>query len=107
MKNGKIRDTQLATLIAEELDFVLSSAQDSRLAELTITGVEPKAGAGHFIIYVAPNDDSQSFASATEVKAILQRASGFLRYELSSLLNLKRMPELSFMPDPLYPWGVK
>lgn len=106
MKNGEIRDEQLARLVAEELDYVLSSASDPRLAELTVTGVTPKAGGGHFIVYVAPQEGACGFSSITEMKSALKRASSFLRYELGGALNLKRTPDLTVIPDPFYsyPW---
>jgi ribosome-binding factor A len=101
MKKGEIRDSQLATMIAEELDYVLSSANDRRLSNLMVTGVQPKPGGGHFIVYVAPSEDSDRAYSVSEMKAVLKGAAGFLRSELASLLNLKRVPDLTFVPDPL------
>lgn len=101
MKKGEIRDTQLASLIAEELDYVFSSANDSRLAELTITGVETKSRGGHFVVYVAPQEGSKLFTSEAEISSVLKKASGFLRSELSKLLNLKRTPDLTFIVSPL------
>lgn len=102
MKNGSIRDLQLATIIAEELEFILSSANDFRLRELRVTGVIPKAGGKHFIAYVAPEECSRDFGSALEMKIALKKATKFIRYELCDSLNLKRAPELTLMPDPLH-----
>lgn len=104
MKKGEIRDTQLANLIAEELDYVLSSANDPRLGDLIVTSVIPKTGGGHFIVYVAAQKQMGGFNSATEMKAVLKKAAGFIRYELTEVLNLKRAPELTFIPDLLSPY---
>ena len=108
MNKGKIRDTQLASLIADELDYLLGSANDPRLTELKVTGVMPKAGAGHFTVYVVPYSGNAGFSSAREMQAALKKAAGFLRYELAGLLNLKRTPDLTLIPDPLhsYSWGT-
>ncbi len=102
MKKGEIRDAQLANLIAEELDYALSSANDPRLAELIVTRVIPKPGGGHFIVYVAPHEGVGSCNSHAEMKQLLAKASSYLRSELSSVLNLKRSPDLTIEPDPLY-----
>ncbi len=102
MTKGRIRDSQLANLIAEELEYVLSSANDPRLAELTVTAVEPKPGGGHFVVYVAPQQGCDTFYSSSEIKKVLQKANGFLRSELTELLNLKRSPDLTIIPDPLH-----
>jgi ribosome-binding factor A len=105
MKNGDIRDLQLATLIAEELESALYTAHDQRLSELTITRVEPAKGGRHFIIYVVPEEESSSFRSADDIKYLLARASKYLRSALAAAMNLKRTPELTFMLDPLYSFG--
>jgi ribosome-binding factor A len=100
MKKGEIRDNQLANLIADELSYVLGTAGDSRLAELTVTNIEAKPGGKHFVVYVAPDEGSSAFSSIEEMKEALKKASGFIRSELAQTLNLKRAPELTFMPDP-------
>jgi ribosome-binding factor A len=97
MRKGDIRDTQLASLIAEELDYLLSSANDPRLAELVVRAVSPKAGGGHFIVYVGPSEGQCLATSSHELKEVLKRATGFLRSELADLLNLKRTPDLTFV----------
>jgi len=100
MKKGKIRDVQLATLIAEELELVLATANDPLLSELTVTRVEPEKGGSRFIVFLAPAEDLGYFRSLHEIEAVLKRASGFLRSELGEALNLKRTPNLSLVADP-------
>lgn len=101
MKRGEIRDTQIANLIYEELGYVLSSANDRRLSELTVTRVLPGGGGSHYIVHVRPCEGS-TLASAGEIKEALKAAAGFLRAELATAINLKRTPELTIMPDPLW-----
>ena len=102
MNRGKVRDEQLANLIAEELEFVLNSARDPRLSELQITAIEPGPGGKHFLILVAPNENANTCFSAEEIKLVLKRATPFFRYELAQLLNLKKAPDLTFIIDPLF-----
>lgn len=101
MGRGEVRDIQLSSVIAEELGLILCGANDERLSELAITGVQPGKGGGHFTVLVAPSEGSQAFGSAREIKELLDKAASFLRAELSTVLNLKRSPELTFMVDPL------
>jgi ribosome-binding factor A len=109
MKKGEIRDTQLANLVASEVEYILGSAGDARLAELIVTAVEPKSNGRHFVVCVAPDEEPAPFASVEELKELLKKASGYIRSELAEALNLKRTPELTIMPDPTYtgPWGRK
>ena len=102
MTRGEIRDTQIASLISEELEYVLSGADDQRLGELTVTAVEPGKGGSHYIVHLTPAEGSVSLRSAAEVEAILKAAAPYIRSELASAMQLKRMPQLTLMLDPLY-----
>jgi ribosome-binding factor A len=108
MAKGKIRDQQLARLVGEELDLVLAAASDQRLSSLGVTQVACGAGASHYVVCLAPVDGASPFESVEELRALLEHVSGFLRSQLASALNLKRSPQLSLLPDPLYvlaKWG--
>ncbi len=101
MKNGEVRDTQLTNLIAEELEFLLGTARDPRLADLVIKAIDAKPGGKHFVIYVAPAEGLAPFQSAAEMQAFLKKAAGYLRFELANSLNLKRAPDLTILPYPM------
>jgi ribosome-binding factor A len=101
MKKGEIRDFQLAQLIAEELGFILDSAHDAELSQLSVAGVEPGGGAGHYVIRIRPSAGGRAW-SPREIKTVLDRAGGYLKSQLVLSLNLKRAPQVTFMPDPLY-----
>ncbi len=101
MKKGEIRDFQLAQLIGEELGFILDSAHDAELSQLSVAGVEPGGGAGHYVIRIRPASGGRPWTSR-EIKAVLDRAGGYLKSQLVLSLNLKRAPQVTFMPDPLY-----
>lgn len=100
MKRDLIRDTQLANVIAEEVGYLLHSARDSRLTELVVARVDAKPGGRHFVVYLACERDIAPFRSREEMKQVLKRAVGYLRSELALSLHLKRIPDITLLPDP-------
>ena len=103
VSKGEIRDSQLASMVAEEMRCLLAAAEDPRLQALTVTSVSSEHGGKHFIVCLAPDPDSEEFYRAEEIKRVLKAAHGFLRSELAEALNFKRSPDFTFMVDPLYP----
>lgn len=104
MGTDPIRDEQIAQLILRELNLILDSANDWRLGLLKIVAVIPTAGGAHYTVMFAPaegwsaEDDPNTWDG--EPQELLQRARGYLRSELMESLNLRRMPELTFIPVP-------
>ena len=103
-----IRDAQIAHGLQQELNLILGSADDWRLGQLTIVRVEATPGGAHYTAFYGPfggsdpaQDQSEAIAEAGE---LLGRAKGYLRSELASSLNLRRMPDLTFVPD-VHTWG--
>ena len=96
MKQTNARDTQLSHIIAEEVAFLLSTAGDPRLSQLIVTQVETKKGGRAYTIYLSPPLESASQFSRSETQASLEKAGGYLRGEVHSMLNLKRSPSLIF-----------
>ncbi len=108
MSKEGFRDEQISHLIADELDIVFSGAADEELSELQVSRVEHAQGGSHFLVLVEPRDGSTSFNSAADIKRVLHRADKYLRWDLTSALNMKRSPQISIQPDPLYvmaKWG--
>ncbi len=100
MKRGDIRDIQLASRIAEELDLILCSAEDARLSQLAVSRVEPGAGGAHFIAYLALGGAMEQQVVPREINGVLDKAASFLRAELCLALDLKRAPQITFMLEP-------
>ena len=65
--------------------------------------MKPPPGGRHFVILFGPaatSDEKERAVGPDQMGKWLARAQGYLRSELAATLNLKRMPELSFVPEP-------
>ncbi|HEX6384367.1 MAG TPA: 30S ribosome-binding factor RbfA [Anaerolineae bacterium] len=86
---------------ADQIQLILSDLfhrhlGDPRLQDLTITNVMIDRELEHADIYVnALGDESRQ----KEVMTALQKASGFLRHELSNRIRLRVVPQLHFHWD--------
>ena len=82
---------ELAGLIQHEL-------RDPRLGMVSVTGVQVSRDMGHArVYYTVLNADSSE--EAVEVTEVLNRASGFLRSELSRDSSMRSVPQLRFYFD--------
>jgi ribosome-binding factor A len=91
------RQKRLSELLKEELGtLLLREAQDPRLAGVVVTGVEVSPDLGHARVYVSSLGDP---TEKTEALDALDHASGFLRHQIASRLELRRVPTLSFHFD--------
>jgi ribosome-binding factor A len=91
------RQEKLGELIAVELsDLLRTRVKDPRVGFVSITRVEVSGDYRHAKIYtsVMGSKDEQNGT----VRA-LQHASGFLRHELASRLDLRYTPEIVFRLD--------
>lgn len=91
------RQEKLAELIASELSELLRTrVKDPRVGFVSITRVEVSGDYRHAKVYasVMGNKDEQ----IGTMKA-LQHATGFLRHELASRLDLRHTPEIVFKLD--------
>ena len=89
---GRINDE-----IRAELSEILRSAKDPRVSQamVTITHVDTTSDLRYARIYVTALDRT----GEKDLMRGLKSASGFLRRELGSRLNLRYTPELQFMSD--------
>jgi ribosome-binding factor A len=95
MGNVKQKRTaeQIRVLLSE---LLLHVVDDPRLHSVTITNVNIDREYQHADVYVnALAYDSRE----QEVMEALQKAQGFLRYELSKRLHLRRLPSMHFHWD--------
>lgn len=84
--------------IQRELSALFRQVKDPRIAEtgmVSIVRVDTTADLRYAKIYVSVLDQAQE----KDVFRGLKSASGFLRRELSAALQLRRTPELQFIPD--------
>jgi ribosome-binding factor A len=92
------RTERLNSVIQQEISqLLLEQVNDPRLTSLiSITKVSTSADLRHTKVFIS------TFGENVDKKEILKgfiAASGFLRYQLASRLQLKHMPELSFHFD--------
>lgn len=78
---------ELAELIGFELD-------DPRLASVNVTSAEvsPDMRHAHVKVAIAEGDEKKSLAA-------LEHAKSYLKHELATRLNLRRVPDLHFAAD--------
>jgi ribosome-binding factor A len=80
----------------ELTEVVRGEARDPRLASVTITAVRVAPDLTFARVYIAPTADA---SVNTETLAGLSAAAPFLRRELGTRLQVRRIPELHFQLD--------
>jgi ribosome-binding factor A len=79
--------------LVEIIGFELS---DPRLISVDVTEVTVSPDSRHATVKVSLHDDESEQQQAL---AALEHAKHYLRHELASRLNLRKIPELHFEPD--------
>jgi len=104
MKSFKRAD-RVADLIKMEIaDLLLKQVRDPRIGSVTITGVKVTDDLKTARVYFVELGKDEC---RPEVKAGLDKATGFLRKQLGSRLQLRLVPELQFSYDPSFAYGDK
>ena len=98
------RPLRVAGLLKREITMVLrNKINDPRLHRLIVTDVEVSRGCSHAKIYISvPVQEDKR-----EILKAVNGATGFIRNNLSSSLELKFMPKLSFKIDNSYERGKR
>ena len=86
---GDQMQRELALLIQTEI-------KDPRVGMVTVTAVEVSKEYERASVYITTLGDEKV---SEESLAVLNQASGFLRKQLGKRLSLRRIPQLSFIPD--------
>jgi ribosome-binding factor A len=83
--------------VKEELIEIIGfELEDPRLLDVDVTGVQVSPDSRHASVRVALHGSEHERNQAI---AALEHASGYLRRELASRLQMRRVPELHFEPD--------
>ncbi|MGA3073197.1 MAG: 30S ribosome-binding factor RbfA [Bryobacteraceae bacterium] len=91
------RSRRVSVAVREELSEIVGfELSDPRLALVDVTDVTVSPDSRHAIVKVALGGDEHEQHQAM---AALEHARNYLRHELASRLNLRRIPELHFEPD--------
>jgi ribosome-binding factor A len=99
------RPIRVGELIQAELaDLLLRELKDPRLRLATVSHVEMSSDLRHARVYIS------RIGNAEDQQATLagfQRATGFIRSQLSKRLNLRFIPQLTFELDTAIAYGVR
>jgi len=91
------RSQRVSTAVREELSEIIGfELSDPRLAIVDVTDVTVSPDSRHALVKVSLGGDEQE---QNQALAALDRARHYLRHELASRLNLRKVPELHFEPD--------
>ncbi|MEO8597156.1 MAG: 30S ribosome-binding factor RbfA [Candidatus Solibacter sp.] len=91
------RILKVSEAVKEELSEIVGfEMEDPRLAEVDVTDVLVSPDSRHASVRVAVRGDERQVKKVLEA---LEHASGFLRRELASRLQLRYVPELHFAHD--------
>ena len=86
---GEQLQRELAILIQQEV-------KDPRVGMITVAGAEVSKDFAHAKIFVTALNEEQAHKETIDA---LQRAAGFLQYELGKRLKLRTIPRLKFVYD--------
>ena len=104
MSSFKRADRVADLLKIEIADLLLKQVRDPRIGSVTITGVKVTDDLRTAkVFFVEMGKDTCS----ADLHAGLQKATGFLRRELSRRLQLRHVPEILFVYDPSFAYGSR
>ncbi|MCD6118262.1 30S ribosome-binding factor RbfA [bacterium] len=86
------------------VEIILSKMRDSRVKNVTVMGVEISPEFDYAKVFVSIIGDKKTKKTVLKV---LEKASGFLRSELSNLIEIRRMPKLRFVLDDTIEHSIK
>ena len=94
---GASRSRKVGSVVHRELSAILQNKiADPRIGRVTITEVVMSRDLKYAKVYVTSSDSSDRLqATLTN----LNRAKSFIRHQLSSALNMKFTPRVSFLED--------
>ena len=100
---AKYRQGRINEEIQKEMTVILRKVKDPRVSDafISVTAADCTADLKYAkIYYSAMGGDKKEIAKG------LKAATGFIRRELASSLNLRMTPELTFVPDDSVAYGA-
>lgn len=99
-----IKTMRIASNIVKELSYILAyEVKDNDIKFVTVTDCKLAPDLSYAKIYITVLDDSKKEST---LKA-LKEASGFIRKELASRVEMRHTPELEFVYDESIAYGKK
>ena len=106
MPNKQFRVDRLAGEIQREVDdILLKRVRDPRVKGITITGVDVTGDLQQATIYYSLLSDLAS--DGEKAQAALDKATGLIRSELGSRLNIFKTPAIKFERDKSIAYGSR
>jgi ribosome-binding factor A len=100
---GFKRADRVSDLVKAEItDILLRQVRDPRVQNVTITDVKMSDDLRQAKIYFVPMGSDNG---TDEVKEGLKRATGFLKRELGKRLQLRYVPDVTFIYDASFDYG--
>lgn len=91
------RVQRMSDLIQRELtSLLLREARDPRMKLASVSSVELSRDLGHATVRISYLGDDDGRDECIEA---IRKASGFFRSSLAPRLKIRRVPELTFVPD--------
>jgi len=91
-----MRHQRLSDLIRRQLaDLFIKAVYDPRLKRVTVTRVQMSPDLKQANVFYTIFDNDQS----AEVQKTLEKSTGYFRYQLAQLLDLKYIPKIRFLYD--------
>ena len=100
--NFKRADRVAELIMAEMADIIFRQVKDPRVDGVTITAVKVSDDLRNAKIYFVEMGKDEC---SEDVKAGLQKATGFVRRELGKRLQLRFVPEIMFVHDKSFGYG--
>ena len=92
------RSRRVSVAVREELSEIIGfELSDPRLALVDVTDVTVSPDSRHALVKVSLGGGGEH--AQNQAMAALDHARNYLRHELASRLNLRKIPELHFEPD--------
>lgn len=99
------RQKQIGELIHQEISQTLQfNSHDPRLKLVTVTGVEVTPDLELAKVFVTVWGDA---SEEKQTLAALEKAAGYVRYQLGQTLKLRHIPELTFKLDKSLEYGMR
>ncbi|MGD0364017.1 MAG: 30S ribosome-binding factor RbfA [Bryobacteraceae bacterium] len=91
------RSRRVSVAVREELSEIIGfELSDPRLISVDVTDVSVSPDSRHALVKVSLGGSEHE---QNQAMAALEHAGNYLRHELASRLNLRKVPELHFEPD--------
>lgn len=99
-----IRMNRIGSIFQEEISKIISmEVKDEDIKFVTINHVKVSSDLSYAKVYFTTLEDDKKEV----VTKALNRASGFIRSKLCDVVDLRKMPELSFVYDESISYGKK